>query len=65
MNDEEYWNNYSEQDRGKELLTITVEIGNGEWENIVIFEKDTAHAVAEEFCHRYFLGPELKAEFTK
>jgi len=50
--------------RGNELLTITVEIGNGQRENIVIFENDTANDVAEEFCKKYFLGPELKEVFT-
>ena len=39
--------------RGNELLTITVEIGNGKRENIVIFEHDRAEDVAEEFCERH------------
>jgi hypothetical protein len=51
--------------RGRELLTITVEIGNGESENIVIYEFDSAEEVAEKFSQRYFLGPDLKSEFTK
>lgn len=36
-------------DRGKELLTITVEIGNGQKENIIIFENDDAQQISDEF----------------
>jgi len=34
-------------------LTITVEIGNGQKENLVIYENDTALRVGEEFCKKY------------
>ena len=48
-------------DRGKEMLTITVEIGNGQRENIIIFENDTAERVAEDFCQQYVnINSELK-----
>lgn len=44
-------NNHEEYELppNQELLTITVEIGNGEKENIVIMENDTPEAVAERF----------------
>ena len=55
----------SEFDRGNEMLTITVEIGNGQQENIIIYENDTAERVAEEFCSRYEnINAELKELFT-
>lgn len=31
----------------------------------MIYENDSAHDVADEFCQKYFLGQELKVEFTK
>lgn len=52
--------------RGKELLTITVEIGNGQKENLVIFENDSAEKVAEEFCQKYTnLDENMKAAFVE
>jgi hypothetical protein len=39
----------SKNSRGKELLTITVEIGNGQKENIVIYENDDAQQISDEF----------------
>lgn len=52
--------------RGPELLTITVEIGNGQKENIQIFENDTAELVAEEFCQKYTnLNEDLKEVFVQ
>lgn len=50
--------------RGKELLTITVEIGNGQKENIVIFENDDAQHVSDAFCNRHNINNELKVIFT-
>ena len=53
-------------DRGKELLTITVEIGDGQRENILIYENDTADQVAEEFCSKYVnISEDLKDAFTQ
>ena len=53
-------------DRGKELLTITVEIGDGQRENILIYENDTASFVAEEFCAKYVnISDDLKEAFTQ
>lgn len=49
----------------KELLTITVEIGNGEQENIVILEDDTAEVVADRFCNKYDMNDELRSIFTE
>lgn len=50
--------------RGKELLTITVEIGNGQRENIIIFENDDAEQVSEVFCKKHNIKDELKEIFT-
>lgn len=49
----------------KELLTITVEIGNGEQENIVIMEGETAETVAGKFCDKYDMNQELRMLFTE
>lgn len=51
-------------DRGKELLTITVEIGNGQKENIIIFENDDAQQISNEFCRKHSINDELKVIFT-
>ena len=37
-------------DRGKELLTITVEISSGQKENVIIFENDDGYEISEAFC---------------
>lgn len=49
----------------EELLTITVEIGNGEKENIVIMNNDTPEEVASRFCNKYEMNDELKNIFTQ
>lgn len=51
-------------DRGKELLTITVEIGNGQKEKIIIFEKDDAQQISDEFWYKHDINDELKVIFT-
>lgn len=49
-NREKYFTNHElEMQDSNELLTITVEIGNGEQENIVIMNNDTAEEVVERF----------------
>jgi hypothetical protein len=48
-----------EEDQG-ELLTITVEIGEGRKENIIVFPDDNAADLAEEFCLKHNLGDKLK-----
>lgn len=65
-NRERYFTNQdlpTQEDR--ELLTITVEIGNGEQENIVILNNDTAEDVAERFCDKYDMNDELRSIFTE
>lgn len=49
----------------RELLTITVEIGNGEHEDIVIMNNDTAEDVADRFCDKYDMNEELRNIFTE
>lgn len=51
-------------DRGKELLTITVEIGNGQKENIIIYENDDAEQISEEFWNKHQIQDELRLIFT-
>ena len=66
INREKYFSNEDLNIReDKELLTITVEIGNGEHENIVIMDDDTAEGVAERFCNKYDMNDDLKALFTE
>ena len=55
-------NNFME--RGKELLTITVEIGNGQKENIIIYENDDAQYISDSFCKKHNINDELKTIFT-
>ena len=50
-------------DRGKELLTITVEIGNGQKEKIIIFENDDPQKISEEFCLRHEISEDLQEIF--
>ncbi len=45
--------------RGRELLTITVEIGNGENAPILIHEGDDPNELAAEFCYLHGIGTEL------
>lgn len=63
------YSSHSEKDnledtRGKELLTITVEIGNGQKENIIIYENDDAQQVSDAFCNKHGINDELKVIFT-
>ena len=51
-------------ERGKELLTITVEIGNGQKENIIIYENDDAKYISDSFWKKHNINDELKIIFT-
>lgn len=53
-----------ESTRDKELLTITVEIGNGQKDNIIIYENDEAQHISDEFWKKHNINDELKAIFT-
>ena len=55
---------HSGQNRGSELLTITVEIGNGQKENIVIYENDDAQQISDAFCEKHNINEDLKVVFT-
>jgi hypothetical protein len=52
------------KNRGTELLTITVEIGNGQKENIVIYENDDAQQISDVFCEKHNINDDLKVIFT-
>lgn len=47
------------QRSNKELLTITIEIGNGQNENIHINEGDSPRALAEDFARRHGINDQL------
>ena len=47
-------------ERGRKLLIVTIEIGNGEQENLTIFENDNPQDVAREFCKRHGIDNELQ-----
>lgn len=49
----------------EELLTITVEIGNGEKENIVVLTTDTPEDVADRFWRKYDMNDELRDIFVE
>ena len=42
------------------MLTITVDIGNGEFENLQICENDNPDAIAFEFCVKYGIKDKLR-----
>jgi len=46
--------------RGRKLLVITIEVGNGKQEQLVIHESDNPQMVAEDFCIRHNYNRELK-----
>ena len=46
-------NNNTQAQSTKDLLTITIEIGNGRNENIYINEGDSPRQLAVEFAHRH------------
>ncbi|CAI2360937.1 unnamed protein product [Moneuplotes crassus] len=50
--------------KGKELLTITVEIGNGETEDLANNENEDPFKISEAFCTKHNIQEELKAAFT-
>jgi len=52
-------NEQVESPNNRELLTITVEIGNGETAPILIREGDNPYELAAEFCYNYGVGDEL------
>jgi hypothetical protein len=43
----------------QELLTITIDIGNGMQENIQVFEGDNPYDLARDFAHRHSLDLRL------
>ena len=49
----------------KELLTITIEIGNGENENIVVLNTDTPEDVANRFWRKYDMNGGLRDIFIE
>ncbi len=44
----------------KEVLTITIDLGNGNSENIVVLEGDDPHDLAVQFVLRHQLNMKLK-----
>lgn len=53
-----------EEKRGRKLLIVTIEIGNGEQENLTIFENDDPQLVAEHFCIKHQIDAELQDIIT-
>ena len=43
----------------KEVLTITIEIGNGQSENIIIHEGDDPRELARQFARKHGIGEQL------
>ena len=46
--------------KGRKLLIITIEIGSGKQGELVIYENDNPHEVAEEFCNKHNYEKELR-----
>lgn len=46
--------------RGRKLLIITIEIGNGRQEQLTIYENDNLQEVAEDFCSQHNYGRDLR-----
>jgi hypothetical protein len=50
----------SVEDHGKEILILTIDIGQGKTDEIVIREHDTPRFIAKEFCRKHKLNPEAE-----
>lgn len=64
-NTDRYTVNNVTDSQQNELLTITVEIGDGQKENIIIMENDKPEEVAQRFWNKYQLSDELLEIFTE
>lgn len=56
----EHDNSYESKHKGIELLILTVDLGNGVQDNIVIHEHDEANALASKFCKLHGLNAEYQ-----
>ena len=50
----------SVEDHGREILILSIDIGQGKTDEIVIREHDTPKFLAKEFCRRHKLNPEAE-----
>jgi len=46
--------------KGRKLLIITIELGNGKQEQLTIYENDNPQEVAEEFCNKHHYDRDLR-----
>jgi hypothetical protein len=46
--------------KGRKLLVITIEVGNGRQEQLIIYESDDPQKAAEEFCNKHSYDRELR-----
>lgn len=49
---------FNQKDR--KLLIVTIEIGNGEQEQLTIYENDNPQEIAEEFCNKHNIDRDLQ-----
>ena len=49
-----------EEDHGREILVISIDIGSGKPEEIALREHDTPQSVAQEFCRKHNLNPDAE-----
>lgn len=54
------FSNVSYNPRGRKLLVITIDVGKGKNEQVVIYEHDVAQEVAEKFCDKHQYEGSLK-----
>jgi len=64
-NEEEEQVHFQAGEKGKEILIMTVEIGDGRRDNIHVFENDRPEDLALEFCHRHGLNEKLQDALTQ
>ena len=61
----EHDNSYESKDKGIELLILTVDLGNGVQDNIVIHEHDEPDALALNFCRMHGLNAEYQEKLAQ
>jgi len=50
---------------GREILIMTIDIGNGQTDELLVHEEDEPEAIARFFCIKHSLGPKVKEAIQK
>ncbi|CAG9310786.1 unnamed protein product [Blepharisma stoltei] len=52
--------NYSTENLGQEILIMTIEIGDGITDELIVRENDRPSVLADQFCRKHGMGPDVK-----